>query len=152
VSLRLGVVDLAERYPFPGTVEWPRYRAMQAEIGARLATDLPAEIRAAGFGRLVGTAGTATTLAALDLGLRAYDAALVQGHALTRGAIGDQLARLGALTVAERGALPCLEPGRADLIVAGTAIVQATLDLTGADVMVVSDWGLREGILVRLCS
>jgi exopolyphosphatase / guanosine-5'-triphosphate,3'-diphosphate pyrophosphatase len=150
VSLRLGVVDLAERYPFPGPVEWARYHAMHAEIGARLAGELPMEIRTARAGRLVGTAGTATTLAALDLGLRAYDAARVQGHVLTRGAVEDQLARLGRLTVAERGALPCLEPGRADLIVAGTAIVQATLDLLGVDAMVVSDWGLREGILVGL--
>ncbi|HEX9822354.1 MAG TPA: hypothetical protein VGD07_22365 [Methylomirabilota bacterium] len=60
------------------------------------------------------------------------------------------LRRLGGLTVGERAALPCLEPGRADLIVAGTAIVLATLDLTGAGRMVVSDRGLREGILARL--
>jgi exopolyphosphatase/guanosine-5'-triphosphate,3'-diphosphate pyrophosphatase len=58
--------------------------------------------------------------------------------------------RLGGLTVAQRGALPCLEPGRADLIVAGVAIVQATLEITGAAAMVVSDRGLREGILIRL--
>jgi exopolyphosphatase/guanosine-5'-triphosphate,3'-diphosphate pyrophosphatase len=63
-----------------------------------------------------------------------------------------QLERLGALTVVERAALPCLEPGRADLIVPGTAIVLATLDLVGVDRMVVSDWGLREGILISLCS
>ncbi len=150
VSLRLGVVDLAERYPFPGRVDWPRYGAMHAEIARRLAGELPAEILGSRPGRLVGTAGTATTLAALDLGLREYDPARVQGHALARGAIEALLARLAALTVAERGALPCLEPGRADLIVCGTAIVLATMELTGYGRMVVSDWGLREGILVRL--
>jgi exopolyphosphatase/guanosine-5'-triphosphate,3'-diphosphate pyrophosphatase len=150
VSLRLGVVDLAERYPFAGPVEWPRYRAMYAEIAGRLAAEVPGEIRAQPPGRLVGTAGTATTLAALDLGLQAYDPDRVQGHTLTRGAVEGQLARLGGLTVAERAALPCLEPGRADLIVAGTAIVLATLDLTGAGGPVVSHWGLREGILTRL--
>jgi exopolyphosphatase/guanosine-5'-triphosphate,3'-diphosphate pyrophosphatase len=149
VSLRLGVVDLAERYPFPGPVDWPRYRAMQAEIAARLAAELPAHFRGARPGRLVGTAGTATTLAALDLGLLVYDPVRVQGHALARGAIEGLLARLGALTVAERGAVPCLEPGRADLIVGGTAIVLATMDLVGADVLVVSDRGLREGILAN---
>jgi exopolyphosphatase / guanosine-5'-triphosphate,3'-diphosphate pyrophosphatase len=151
VSLRLGVVDLAERYPFPGAVDWTRYREMQAEIAGRLAAELPADIRTTRAERLVGTAGTATTLAALDLGLRTYDARRVQGHTLGRSAIEDLLARLGALTVGERGALPCLEPGRADLIVAGTAIVLATLDLTGAAGLIVSDWGLREGILLRLC-
>jgi exopolyphosphatase/guanosine-5'-triphosphate,3'-diphosphate pyrophosphatase len=74
----------------------------------------------------------------------------VQGHVLARAAIEALRDRLGGLTLAERAALPCLEPGRADLIVAGVAIVVATLDLTGAPEMVVSDWGLREGILTRL--
>jgi len=152
VSLRLGVVDLTERHPFPARVEPARFRALLDEVAGRLAAGIPGPIRTARVARLVGTAGTATTLAALDLGLAAYDPARVQGHALTRRAIQAQLDRLGALTVIERGALPCLEPGRADLIVPGTAIVLATLDLLGIDRMVVSDWGLREGILISLCS
>jgi len=150
-SLRLGVVDLAERFPFRGTVDWPRYRAMQAEIAGRLAAELPSEILAHS-GRLVGTAGTATTLAALDLGLHQYDPGRVQGHVLASDAIERLLIRLGALTVAERGALPCLEPGRADLIVAGTGVVLATMDLIAAGQLIVSDWGLREGMLIRLAS
>jgi exopolyphosphatase/guanosine-5'-triphosphate,3'-diphosphate pyrophosphatase len=150
VSLRLGVVELAERYPFPGRVDWPRYDVLRAEVARRLATELPARIRTAAPGRLVGTAGTATTLAALDLGLTTYDPGRVQGHVLARTAVERLRDRLGGLTVAERGALPCLEPGRADLIVAGVAIVQATLEITGTRAMVVSDWGLREGILVGL--
>jgi exopolyphosphatase/guanosine-5'-triphosphate,3'-diphosphate pyrophosphatase len=150
VSLRLGVVDLAERYPFPGPVDWARFDAMRREIAVRLATELPEPIRRARPAQLVGTAGTATTLAALDLALPSYDPDRVQGHALERAKVERLLQRLGAMTVAERGALPCLEPGRADLIVAGTAIVLATLDLCAAERLVVSDWGLREGILIRL--
>ncbi|RPH83842.1 MAG: exopolyphosphatase [Candidatus Rokuibacteriota bacterium] len=150
ISLRLGVVDLAERYPFPGPVDRPRYDLMHAEIAGRLAREVPARIRVGTLGRLVGTAGTATTLAALDLELTTYDPGRVQGHVLARAAIEALRDRLGGLTLAERAALPCLEPGRADLIVAGIAIVLATLDLTGAPEMVVSDWGLREGILTRL--
>jgi exopolyphosphatase / guanosine-5'-triphosphate,3'-diphosphate pyrophosphatase len=151
VSLRLGVVDLTERYPFPGPVDSARYATMYAEIAARLAAEVPETIRGPRSARLVGTAGTATTLAALDLGLLAYDPDRVQGHRLPRAAIERLLDRLGALGLAERAALPCLEPGRADLIIAGTAIVLATLDLVGVPAMTVSDWGLREGILVRLC-
>jgi exopolyphosphatase/guanosine-5'-triphosphate,3'-diphosphate pyrophosphatase len=123
---------------------------MHAEIAGRLAREVPARIRVGTLGRLIGTAGTATTLAALDLGLTTYDPGRVQGHVLARAAIEALRDRLGGLTLAERAALPCLEPGRADLIVAGIAIVLATLDLTGAPEMVVSDWGLREGILTRL--
>ena len=152
VSLRLGVVDLAERYPFAGPVEWTRYRAMQREVAGRLALELPEPIRDARPRRLAGTAGTVTTLAALDLGLHAYDPVRVHGHALSRSAIDRLVQRLGALSVAGRAALPCLEPGRADLIMAGTAVVLATMDRVGAGEVIVSDWGLREGILLDLCS
>jgi exopolyphosphatase/guanosine-5'-triphosphate,3'-diphosphate pyrophosphatase len=149
-SLRLGVVPLAERFPFDGPVDWPRYNAMAAEIRDRLAGEVAAAIRSGRPERLVGTAGTVTTLAALDLGLAAYDPGRVQGHALTRAAVERLLARFGGLSAAERGRLPCLEPGRADLIVAGTAIVLATMTLVDVDVLVVSDAGLREGILAQL--
>ena len=146
-SLRLGVVPLAERYPFPERVDRPRYRELLREVAEQLARELPGELRRARPAHLVGTAGTVTTLAALDLGLRAYDARRVQGHRLSRAAIERLGARLGGLTVGERAALPCLEPGRADLIVPGVAIVVATLDCLGVDALTVSDSGLREGIL-----
>ncbi len=149
VSLGLGVVPLAERYPFPGPVEGPRYRALEREVRERLAAELPPAIRRSGLADLVGTAGTVTTLAALDLGLAAYDAARVQGHRLARAAVVRLRDRLGALTVRERGDLRCLEPGRADLIVPGVAIVLAALDVTGTTGVVVSDWGLREGIMAE---
>jgi exopolyphosphatase/guanosine-5'-triphosphate,3'-diphosphate pyrophosphatase len=91
-----------------------------------------------------------TTLAALDLDLGAYDPARVQGHRLTRAAVAAQLARLAALTVEGRAALPCLEPGRADLMIPGVAIVVATMECLRTDALVVSDWSLREGIVTEL--
>ncbi|MFI5026890.1 MAG: Ppx/GppA family phosphatase, partial [Solirubrobacterales bacterium] len=57
---------------------------------------------------------------------------------------------LAALSLAERAALPCLEPGRADLIVPGGAICLEVLDRLGFDALVVSDRGLREGILYEI--
>jgi exopolyphosphatase/guanosine-5'-triphosphate,3'-diphosphate pyrophosphatase len=149
-SLRLGVVPLAERYPFPEPVDAGRYRALDREIRDQLARELPWAIAGADVATLVGTAGTVTTLAALDLGLDVYDPSRVQGHRLTRVAAAVQLARLAALTVEGRAALPCLEPGRADLIVPGVAIVVAAMDCLHADVLVVSDWSLREGIVAEL--
>jgi len=89
-----------------------------------------------------------TALAALDLGLVSYDPDRVQGHVLSRAAVERLLDRLCGLTVEERAALPCLEPGRADLIVPGTAIVMATLDQAGVGKLRVSEYGLREGVLV----
>jgi exopolyphosphatase/guanosine-5'-triphosphate,3'-diphosphate pyrophosphatase len=61
-----------------------------------------------------------------------------------------ELARLGALDAAERGRLPCLEPGRADVIIPGIAICLAAMSRLGRETVVVSDRGLREGILCEL--
>jgi exopolyphosphatase/guanosine-5'-triphosphate,3'-diphosphate pyrophosphatase len=76
----------------------------------------------------VGVAGTITTLAALDLGLETYDAERVNGHLLTRAGARAQLERLAALPLEERRHVPALEPERAPVIVAGAAILTATLD------------------------
>jgi exopolyphosphatase/guanosine-5'-triphosphate,3'-diphosphate pyrophosphatase len=156
VSLRLGVVPLAEAWSEPGPVRWDRFAQMRAGIERQLAAEVPPAIAAAGAGELVGTlelvgtGGTVTTLAALDLGLAAYDADRVNGHRLTRAAVERALARLGALPVADRGRLPCLEPGRADLIIPGIAICLAALARFGREQLVVSDRGLREGLLCEL--
>jgi exopolyphosphatase/guanosine-5'-triphosphate,3'-diphosphate pyrophosphatase len=147
VSLRLGVVPLAERFPFPRAVDRDRYRRLEAEVAERLDRELPPAVVDGPVDRLVGTAGTVTTLAALDLELPSYEPSRVQGHVLDRERIERLRARLGALSVTARAALPCLEPGRADLILPGIAIVTATLHRFGVERLVVSDDGLREGIL-----
>jgi len=146
VSLRLGVVPLAERFAFPGIVDPARFAELSAHIRAQLEAEVPAAIRQARV-RLVGTAGTVTALAALDLDLATYDADRVHGYRLHRDAVERLRRRLGALTVAERAALPCLERGRADLIIPGTAIVLETMDCLGVDALTVSEYSLREGIL-----
>lgn len=146
-SLGLGVVALAEEFTGRGPVERPRYEALRRHVGERLARGLPEPIAAAGARALAGSAGTVTALAALDLGLRAYDGERVHGHRLTRGAVEELLARLGPMTIEQRSRLPCLEPGRADVIIPGIAICLAALDRLGFDSLLVSDRGLREGIL-----
>ena len=150
VSLRLGVVPLAERYRLTEADADTEYGALEEDVSRQLARELAAPIVGVPIAHLVGSAGTVTTLAALDLELRLYDAARVQGHVLTRAAIERQRARLAALDVAGRAALPCLEPGRADLILPGVAIVMATLARVGCDRLTVSDSGLREGIMAEI--
>src|SRR5207237_9838947 len=102
--------------------------ALAAGIREHLRRELPAAILGSGVDRLVGTAETVTTLAALDQGLAVYDPARVHGYTLTRGAVERQRARLAPLSIAEIGQLPCLEPGRADLIGPGIAVTLAVLD------------------------
>lgn len=149
LSLPLGVVPLAERYMTAGPVDRARYAEMEREIRSLLRVGLR-ELPAVGEpAQLVGTAGTVTTLAALDQGLRAYDPRRIQGYVLRRDRIEPLLGRLAAMSQAGRAALPCLEPGRADLIIPGTAICLAAMDHFGAAAITVSDFGLREGILIQ---
>src|SRR6185369_9615287 len=102
ISLRLGVVPLAERFPFPGIADPQRYRELYDEVRRRLGDELPEAIRSARVAHLIGTAGTVTALAALDLGLVRYDPERVQGHVLSRSVIERLLDRLCRLTVGER--------------------------------------------------
>jgi exopolyphosphatase / guanosine-5'-triphosphate,3'-diphosphate pyrophosphatase len=148
VSLRLGVVPLTERFLRADPVDWAEYRGCAAYAAERLAAEAWPVIRPLAPGRLVGTAGTVTTLAALDLELAAYDAARVQGHRLSRARIEALLQRLGAMTIAERARLPALEPGRADVLIPGIALTLGVLDGLALPELVVSDNGLREGILL----
>lgn len=150
VSLRLGVVGLAERFLARDPVAPAEYAACAVEVARRLALEAWPVIRPLGPRSLVGTAGTVTTLAALDLGLGAYDPSRVQGHRLTLDAVEELRARLGAMTLAERAGLPAVGPGRADLIVPGMAIVLAVLRGLGLSRLTVADAGFREGILLEV--
>lgn len=149
-SLRLGVVSLAERFIDAGPVDPARYAAMTREIAGRLAGEMPPMVGARRSSVLVGTAGTVTTLAALDLGLATYEADQVHGHRLTRSAVERLRDRLGALSLAARAGLPGLEPGRADVLIPGIAICLATMEHFGFDALIVSDRGLREGLLCEI--
>jgi exopolyphosphatase/guanosine-5'-triphosphate,3'-diphosphate pyrophosphatase len=148
VSLGLGVVPLAERYLTAGPVDWTRYGLMVREIRRGLSDGLRDFARQGRPEHLVGTAGTVATLAALDQELPFYDPERVQGHVLHRDRIERLLARLGALPVSARAELPCLPPGRADVIIPGIAICLAAMGHFGFASLVVSEFGLREGILV----
>ncbi len=97
---------------------------------------------------VVGTAGTPTTLAALDMRMRTYDPERVHGYRLSYARLEEMFASLSRMRAAERLRLPGMERGREDLIIAGTLIVLETLKKFGADEMVVSEWGIREGVIL----
>jgi exopolyphosphatase / guanosine-5'-triphosphate,3'-diphosphate pyrophosphatase len=93
----------------------------------------------------IGVAGTVTTLAALDLGLAAYDRARVHGHRLSRAGARRQLERLAALPLAERRRVPALEPERAPVIVAGAVILVELLEHVRLDAVEVSEHDILDG-------
>ena len=101
-------------------------------------------------GRLVGVAGTVTTLAAVEQALPAYDAERVHGSSLGRAQVEGLVERLAALPLAARARLPGMEPKRADVIVAGAVVVAEAMRLTGFEPLTVSDRGVRWGLVYEL--
>lgn len=97
--------------------------------------------------RLLGTSGTVTTLASLHLDLPHYDRNMVDGLIVPTSAMRGISARLSTLSPEERRQVPCIGKERADLVVAGCAILEAILDIWPADRLGVADRGIREGIL-----
>ncbi len=95
--------------------------------------------------RMIGVAGTITSLAALDLDLTEYDRERVHGHRLSAAAVDEQLARLASLPLAERRRVPALDPERAPVIVAGAVIVREALAHFGLEMIEVSEHDLLHG-------
>jgi exopolyphosphatase/guanosine-5'-triphosphate,3'-diphosphate pyrophosphatase len=98
---------------------------------------------------LVGTAGTATTLAAISMEMDDYDYRRVNNASISKQEVSSIYNRLLPLTPMERLKVPGLEKGREDLIISGTLLTMLVMDLFGVDTMKVSDFGLLEGLVVR---
>jgi exopolyphosphatase/guanosine-5'-triphosphate,3'-diphosphate pyrophosphatase len=100
--------------------------------------------------RLIGVAGTVTTLAAIDLKLERYDRSRVSGHFLTFGAIERVFNRLKSHTVVQMAReFPQIEPGRSDIILAGVMILMESMRRFDVRGITVSDRGLRYGMVLR---
>lgn len=153
LSIPVGVVTLTERYG--GSRIAPEvYRAMVDEVTAQLrgfAEENGSNRRvAAGAVQMLGTSGTVTTLAGVHLGLLRYNRSLIDGCYLDFAAIREVSRGLAAMTCEERKANPCIGPDRADLVVAGCAILEAICTLWPVGRLRVADRGVREGILAGL--
>ena len=97
--------------------------------------------------RLLGTSGTVTTLASLHLDLPHYDRKAVDGLIVPSSSMRDIAKRLSGMSPEDRRQLPCIGNERADLVVAGCAILEGILDIWPAERLGVADRGIREGIL-----
>ncbi len=149
LSLELGVVRLTERLLRNDPPTREELEAARTFIRTQLekARTVVGDVHGTS---LVGTAGTITTLAAMDLQLETYEKAKIHNYRLTRDAVRKLEGALLSRTSAERSALPGLEPGREDLIVGGTLILLSVMDGFGFRDCLVSDLGLREGLLIHL--
>ncbi len=97
----------------------------------------------------VATGGTATTVAAIDMGLDVYDADIIHLHTVSVSALKAQLEYLLSIPLCERAIVKGLEPERADIIIPGIVILLILMEILKADALTVSDNGLLEGILLN---
>ncbi len=150
ISLPHGVVTLAERHGGI-TVTREIYARMVAEISeivAPFAREHGGEsLRGI---HMLGTSGTVTTIAGVHLNLKRYDRSRVDGCWMSEREIDGVVDRLLAMSYEERAASPCIGAERADLVLAGCAILEAIRRAFPCPRLRVADRGLREGILVQM--
>ncbi len=152
-SLPYGVVTLAESYG--GThVPTETYESMVAHMIGLLepfeAEHGFAEHVGSGAAQMIGTSGTVTTLAALNLGLPRYERRLIDGTWLDAESVGIVSRQLSSMSYEERTSHPCIGEGRADLVIAGCAIFDAIFRTWPAPGVRVADRGVRDGMLLHL--
>ena len=148
-----GVVSLTESEPCAAHADEAERRATYARMRARVAESFAAfaeRLPRGGVLRLLGTSGTVTTLASVHLGLASYDRSAVDGLIVPAASMRAISEKLSSASIAERAKLACIGPERADLVVAGCAILETILDLWPAERLGVADRGIREGILRTL--
>ena len=147
-SLPIGAVSLTEQFLHEPRIkegavlklQGSLIQSLQAAIDDLQPIDLNKKII------VLGSGGTATSMAALDLGLTTHDAALIQGHTLFSSKIDQLWQQLSNLTASERNLIPGLEDGRGEILPAGIRIYQVLLNLLQRHQILVSDSGLLEGI------
>ncbi len=152
-SLPVGVVTLAERHG--GRNVTPElFETMIAETVAMI-EKFPDREKLGGLVgserfHLLGTSGTVTTLAGVHLGLERYDRRQVDGLWLSDKEADSLVARIAGWSFEERVANPCIGSDRADLVLAGCAILQGIRRVWPANSLRVADRGLREGLLTEM--
>jgi len=154
MSAPVGVVTLAERHPEPADDLAGWYEAMVADMtqALTLAGEAAQGLKglfAEGHGHMVGTSGAITSLAGIHLNLRRYQRDRVDGLWMTRGECEAAVTRLMAMGPAGRAAESCIGPDRADLVLAGAAILEAVQRAWPCQRVRVADRGLREGLLLE---
>ena len=157
-SVPWGVVTLTESCVAGLPRDTPVGRSRYDEMVERIRADLrPFCARhaigsaiARGDVQMVGASGTVTTVSAHHLGLKRYNRTMVDGSSIGRDSILKICDQLAGLSVAELTALPCIGDDRADLALAGGAILEAVCRQWPAPMVRVADRGLREGVLMDL--
>ncbi|GAC1396870.1 MAG: Ppx/GppA phosphatase family protein [Vulcanimicrobiaceae bacterium] len=146
-SVRVGSLRLYDEYLGEESATSLGYRALEKHVRATLAP-VAAQLADYRFDTLIGTSGTVLGLAALDAAETGATTQRAHGYVLRLERLRSLQKTMLKLGPAERRKMPGMNPRRSDIIVAGTAIVIATLEMLERDELVVSERALREGIVV----
>jgi exopolyphosphatase/guanosine-5'-triphosphate,3'-diphosphate pyrophosphatase len=150
-SIKLGVVSLSERFlhndpPLPEELS-----LINSEISKILLSgskSINASVNKNSVPGLIGSAGTITTLAAMDMKMNVYDPDIINGHVLKIKTIESLFEQLIKIPSTERNCFNGLEKGREIFIIPGISILTSIMNLIGSEKLTVSDSGLLEGILL----
>lgn len=145
-SFDLGSVRLTERFIAHDPPTPDELIAIERVAAESFSTVPPI----AGTGSPVGVAGTMTTLGAIALGVAPYEGARIHGRGIRRADLRRVVSGLASIDSQARKMVPGMDPGRADVIVAGGLVALALLDHWGADEAIVSDRGVRWGLAQAL--
>ncbi len=150
-SLPLGVVRLAERHAGQGPHEHG-YEGMLQESEERLQAFMQRQADMTDMSKvqIIGTSGTVTTLAAVQLGLARYDRNKVDGCTISASDINRVIGDLRKLSRDQLAENPCIGKQRADLVLSGCAVLEAIHNRWPVSEVSVADRGLREGLLLRM--
>ncbi|MHB8792335.1 MAG: Ppx/GppA phosphatase family protein [Thermoleophilia bacterium] len=144
ISLSLGCVRLTERFITNDPVSRHEIKAASDFIDDVLTREIDTS-RLAKAARTIAVAGSVTALAAIDLGLESYVPVRVHGHVMSLMRIQGLLRELSEMTLRERLRLPTMEPGRADVIVAGSLILERLMLYTDVSELTVSELDILDG-------
>jgi len=151
VGTQLGTVRLTEKFISHHPTDLNEYKALERYLRGELRL---VKEKLSGFSPevLVGTAGTVTTLAAIDGSVDPYDPEKIHGASLTFKRVEELLEDLKNKSLAERSAMRAIEKGREDLIIVGGALVLETMRVFECNLLIVSEHGLREGLVLDTLS
>jgi exopolyphosphatase / guanosine-5'-triphosphate,3'-diphosphate pyrophosphatase len=149
VSLDLGCVRLHERHLHTDPPTAAEVAALRADAAAQLAR-VTGTLDPASAERVVGVAGTITTVTAIGLGLAVYDPRRIHRSALSAAEIAAVAEKLAAMTVAERAAIPVMAKGREDVIAAGALLLDELVRTFGFQRVIASETDILDGVLLGL--
>ena len=149
VSLDIGCVRMYEKHLLSDPPALEELASLRQEVAGELerARD---ELAVPSGTRLVGVAGTVTQLAVLKTGISVYDPEVTHHTVMTHGDVRLLARRLESLPFAQRRGIRGLEPGRADVIVAGAEILQAVMEVFDAPEVTVSEKDILDGLVLRM--